>query len=433
MDTETHQSGSRLRSVLVSWGSVALLPLLSALLFGRWDARALQLPLHTVYLSHPGPSLAAFVVVGALILLAGGAVWRSIRPRVQVVALGRSWYRFPWWGWPAMFVLLLSWWLAWTRFPWFTSFQRFTFLPIWFSYVVLVNALLVLRDGASPLSDVPKRYLLLFFMSACFWWIFEWLNRFVLNWYYLNVQQFGAFEYACYASLAFSTVLPAVYATSLLLADGGRWSVTGSSFPLTNLGRWAGIGACGGLILLPIWPSLLYPLLWVGPLLLLIALLERSSIPHIFSGIRIGSYLPLVVWGGGALLCGALWEMWNAWSLAKWIYFIPYLDFARLFEMPLLGYLGYLPFGWLCAEITAIIFPEAFSPLGAEESSVPRHARACSADGSVHFFRRASEERRRRVARKESPRGERWKLESGGQIRRLTAIWLFTPRTPGTP
>ena len=28
----------------------------------------------------------------------------------------------------------------------------------------------------------------------------------------------------------------------------------------------------------------------------------------------------------------------------KWVYFVPFVDFAHIFEMPLLGYLGYLPF-----------------------------------------------------------------------------------------
>jgi hypothetical protein len=36
--------------------------------------------------------------------------------------------------------------------------------------------------------------------------------------------------------------------------------------------------------------------------------------------------------------------MWNYWSFPKWIYLIPYVDRPKLFEMPLLGYGGYLPF-----------------------------------------------------------------------------------------
>ena len=51
-----------------------------------------------------------------------------------------------------------------------------------------------------------------------------------------------------------------------------------------------------------------------------------------------------------ALICGFFWEMWNSLALPKWIYTIPFLNSspallpAHLFEMPLLGYTGYLPF-----------------------------------------------------------------------------------------
>ena len=33
---------------------------------------------------------------------------------------------------------------------------------------------------------------------------------------------------------------------------------------------------------------------------------------------------------------------------AFWVYSIPYVNVHHLFEMPLLGYLGYLPFGVYC-------------------------------------------------------------------------------------
>ena len=45
------------------------------------------------------------------------------------------------------------------------------------------------------------------------------------------------------------------------------------------------------------------------------------------------------------LFCGFFWELWNAHSLARWEYTIPWVDRFHLFEMPLLGYAGYLPFG----------------------------------------------------------------------------------------
>jgi hypothetical protein len=36
--------------------------------------------------------------------------------------------------------------------------------------------------------------------------------------------------------------------------------------------------------------------------------------------------------------------MWNFYSYPKWIYHIPWGNALHVFEMPLLGYGGYLPF-----------------------------------------------------------------------------------------
>jgi hypothetical protein len=43
--------------------------------------------------------------------------------------------------------------------------------------------------------------------------------------------------------------------------------------------------------------------------------------------------------------------MWNFYSLAKWKYSIPFVHRFEIFEMPVLGYFGYLPFGLECAVI----------------------------------------------------------------------------------
>jgi hypothetical protein len=46
----------------------------------------------------------------------------------------------------------------------------------------------------------------------------------------------------------------------------------------------------------------------------------------------------------GVLLTAFFWEMWNYLSYPKWVYHVPWGDWCHIFEMPLLGYGGYLPF-----------------------------------------------------------------------------------------
>ena len=52
-----------------------------------------------------------------------------------------------------------------------------------------------------------------------------------------------------------------------------------------------------------------------------------------------------------ALICGLFWELWNWKSLAHWEYAIPFVHRFELFEMPLLGYAGYIPFGLECVAV----------------------------------------------------------------------------------
>ena len=64
---------------------------------------------------------------------------------------------------------------------------------------------------------------------------------------------------------------------------------------------------------------------------------------------------PVVAPALAALACGFFWEMWNYFSLAKWEYSVPLVHRFLIFEMPLLGYGGYLPFGLECMVIGAML------------------------------------------------------------------------------
>ena len=64
-----------------------------------------------------------------------------------------------------------------------------------------------------------------------------------------------------------------------------------------------------------------------------------------------GRWTGLITASVAALICGFFWELWNTYSLARWIYSIPFVHGAKVFEMPVLGYMGYLPFGIQCLLI----------------------------------------------------------------------------------
>ena len=59
-----------------------------------------------------------------------------------------------------------------------------------------------------------------------------------------------------------------------------------------------------------------------------------------------------------ALVCGLCWETWNYYAVAKWVYAVPFVHRFQIWEMPLIGFAGYLPFGVECAAVTAWICPD---------------------------------------------------------------------------
>ena len=263
----------------------------------------------------------------------------------------------PRWGWLAFASLLVSWFLAWTRFPWFEPLQRHTFIPLWLSYIVLVNAFCLRQSGQCLLLNRPVFFLVLFPASAVFWWYFEYLNQFVHTWYYLGVD-YGPIPYSIHATLSFCTVLPAVSTTRQWILNT-RWFRQGFyGFPPVRRFRspWFAwvilLGACAGLTGIGLWPDELFSLLWIAPLLILTSLQRLTGQTGLFFSVADGDWRPLASAALAGLICGLFWEMWNYYSLAKWMYSVPYVYRFKIFEMPVLGYMGYLPFGLECLAIT---------------------------------------------------------------------------------
>lgn len=300
------------------------------------------------------------LIVGSLVPFVR-CVIRARPPRVMTVRRGR----FPWWGWGGVGLGVVAWALAWTRLPWFTPWQPYTFTPLWVAYLLVVNAWTVQRTGRCALQEQPGRFLALFPVSAVFWWYFEYLNRFVHNWAYVGITFTSAWHYVWYATLPFSTVLPAVYSTyALLQSFPGLAAGLEAALPLRmrqpkRLGALVlGLGSVG-LVSVSLWPQYCYPLVWMAPVLILCAWQALLGLPTIFAPVQQGDWRAIWLWALAALVCGVFWEMWNVYSLAKWVYAVPFVHRWQVFEMPLLGYGGYLPFGLECATLATLITPQA--------------------------------------------------------------------------
>lgn len=221
------------------------------------------------------------------------------------------------------------------------------FFPMWLGYCLTVDALVFWRKGTSLLTRNPRTYVWMFIISAPSWWLFEILNWRTQNWYYDGRHYFSDLEYVVLASLSFSTVMPSVFGTAELVStfkwmqrfiSGPRIAPNKAALIVVSIAGWLALS------LLLIWPLYFFPMLWLSIYFILdpinIWLGNRSVAQYTAEG----NWRPVLSLCIGCLICGLFWETWNFFSYPKWIYQIPFADFMHIFEMPLLGYGGYLPF-----------------------------------------------------------------------------------------
>jgi hypothetical protein len=246
-------------------------------------------------------------------------------------------------------------------------FQAYTFTPLWIGYILTVNACTRRRGGLSVMVERPVAFAWLFPLSAALWWFFEYLNRFVQNWYYMSGGELSRLDYLIQATIPFATVLPAVVSTNNLLASFPQFSAgldRGPKLSARHERRWTWLAlilAGAGLAGLGVWPNALFPLVWVAPLVVIVSLQSIGREPTIFEPLRHGDWRSIWLAAIAALVCGVFWELWNWKSLAHWAYVIPYVDRFHIFAMPLLGYAGYLPFGLECLAVAQLVLKKQWS------------------------------------------------------------------------
>lgn len=223
------------------------------------------------------------------------------------------------------------------------------FFPLWLGYCLVVDGLVARRSGSSIWTRSRRTFAELFIVSAPAWWLFEAINLRTHNWIYVGREHFSNLQYALLATLAFSTVVPAVFGTAELVRST-RWvarlanrtpKYTTPVAPLLML--LAGLAMMLAVLLAP---RAFFPLVWLSVFFILDPINLWLGNRSLLDDLRRGDRRAIVSLSAGALICGFFWEMWNSLSYPKWVYEVPPFDFWHLFEMPALGYGGYIPFAW---------------------------------------------------------------------------------------
>ncbi len=252
--------------------------------------------------------------------------------------------RFPLHGWIGLGLTLLFWILNWgltgPRTHW-------GFFPLWLGYVLTVDGLVHRRTGASLLTRNWRKFIGLFLVSAPVWWIFELLNVRTQNWVYIGADVFTPLQYAFWTTLSFTTVIPAVFESAEFIASFdflkrlGRGPVIG-----TNKVTTVSFFALGWIMLalLWLWPQIFFPFIWFAVYFIIEPVNVWLDNPSLAQWTAKGDWRPVVALWLGVLQTAFFWEMWNYFSYPKWVYHVPWGNWLHIFEMPLLGYGGYLPF-----------------------------------------------------------------------------------------
>ena len=237
--------------------------------------------------------------------------------------------------------------------PFATSFYLFA----WYSTLLALYGALALTAGRSPRLRRPTSLLTMLAWSAVLWLFFELLNLRLRDWYYVFLPADVRLRWIT-TILSFATVLPAIFGAEALLDARGafervRWRPVRVTPGMLVRMRWMGAAM---LVLPMIWPRYFFPLVWgTTTFVLEPAVYRRDRARSLLADLEEGRPARLLRLLAGGAAIGFLWELFNIAARAKWIYTVPFFEEAKLFEMPVLGFLGFPPFAVDCFVVWQLL------------------------------------------------------------------------------
>ncbi|HTV57821.1 MAG TPA: hypothetical protein VMJ93_03025 [Verrucomicrobiae bacterium] len=255
---------------------------------------------------------------------------------------------FPAYGWLGIIAFLGSEFLLLLR----VSPIDYYFVPLaCSSYILLVDAAVLTLTGRSRLHSAPFTFARLVALSVPLYLVFEGYNLRIQNWIWVGVPQprFAAILVYVWNCAA---VFPALFETSDLVQailpplPGKPWKVPP---PVEYLFIFGGAACLILPLVLPVKiAAYLFGFVWVGFLFFLDPINRRLGLPSVLGDLSEGFRRRVYGFLLSGWICGILWEFWNFWAPSKWRYNIPFLQVPKLFEMPVAGFLWFLPFSLEC-------------------------------------------------------------------------------------
>ncbi|MGC8870316.1 MAG: hypothetical protein ACP5PT_04415 [Brevinematia bacterium] len=262
-------------------------------------------------------------------------------------------------------------------------FQQWATPIFWTSYILILDGIIYSFKGKSFLFSIE--FIVVFILSILTWWYFEWVNIFLSNWHYTGLPNLLE-RYIGYI-WAFGTIIPSVlitYNLLLLIFRDTKIEFHGIKFSERIITVMILLGIL--FILLPIIPfslsfiersadkKLFFFLEWINInygqylafatwtslFLILDPINYTLQKPSIIGYIEKGNYKVILLLSLTGIICGFLWESVNyLLATTKWYYTVPILENIKIFEMPILGYLGFITFAWEIYDIISFTYKPA--------------------------------------------------------------------------
>jgi hypothetical protein len=257
---------------------------------------------------------------------------------------------YPAYGWMGLALLIIAEWLMFRGVEPVATF----FTPIaWTAYALIADAAVFAIRGHSRIRNEPAQFARLALLSIPLWLIFEAYNLRLANWKYVGGMPLSPMVTWLAYGWAFATIWPGIFLTADLIESFGWWdgSFRPVMFSLASQNLMILVGAMlviAPLILPRSMGAYLFGAVWVGFVFLLDPINFRLGLPSFEGDLVSGRRSRFFSFLLSGWVCGWLWEFWNFWAAAKWNYIFPIMQKEKIFEMPALGYLGFLPFALEC-------------------------------------------------------------------------------------
>ncbi|HKJ69060.1 MAG TPA: DUF4332 domain-containing protein [bacterium] len=245
----------------------------------------------------------------------------------------------PWWWIPGIWIMLLGVYSLIFDVP---KLNILWYVFGWYGYLLILDAVIYYNQQDSFLTSRRRELLEMLFWSVPFWFLFEAYNFVIQNWYYVYAFK-SDWQQGVFAWFSFATVLPACFFHAELLKSCNVFTNIRARPIKVHKGLKQFFLYFGALcISLPlIFPRYTFWMIWGATLGVPDVINYYNGAPSILRDLergRPGRLYRLLV---GGMIAGLVWEGLNYWARCKWIYTVPGLEEAKLFEMPIPGFLGF--------------------------------------------------------------------------------------------